>query len=1142
MFAASQNKHHCDKAIVITTADDMTSVVTTSNSTCSMSWGKATNNDNDNNNDDDDGTSNSSSICCYRGKRSSSSNGSRKGKCKGRGSVICAACTIIVAGFLVGSLVAWIGFRSEKNSRNDDFDRSAYITVTMIQDSFQEYVDAASMIHGRCRHRPPFNTAASSLSSLSESSESSTTALFLEMMEPNSSATNTSTTTSTSTTTNTNRNTNTNTNTTTAITSTDDYYDNYMTWSKDFREDFRELYEYINATGLQFKAIQFDPNITWQERPIAEAEANAYYSQNYPETSVAMNYTGFRGFNQNDDDDGDDYSTTVTTTTKPEPSRGRTNQSFYFPVHYMLPVRGNEAWIDLDYYSSESTKRTVEALFQTEAPSLTDRLSFFSGTDSMVSRCNSGNGNDELFSAGDNDGPSFGVVLMHPGIQLSRDDETNWPKDISSIVICLSDLIARSTEHMNMIGLNDHLTDPNDHETRMNQLISVYIHDLSHPTTTTTNNNGGDPVFMVAARLQNDNTTTGENDGGGGGGLFSMTFLDEIPLHEFDYCTNAKESSSCYQRTLDIANRKWTVTIIDEQLPNYYRLGAILILGVIVFLGFVSLARWVMVSDRKNRTASAQKAQAAAERNTLVLDNANRAAQTERELIDFLAHEVRNPLSAAMAATQFLRTELEEDRHVSSNSNSNSSSSSKGESSQHQQRGIHVHFEDSSHESDNDNDNNIDNDNDELDNAGINETAAAAVDRNSSPRLIQAREDVQVVDHALRFINDLLRNMLDMHRASSGKMQVKFAPVDLLHDVLAPVAGMLHRGGEGRIGRKGKGDEKVNIIVECPENIVVEADVLRLKQVVLNLGRNSVKFINEGFIRLRVEVVEVDDNDNDDDDDHDHDHHQNSEPVPFDIESGKNSRKTVQIYVEDSGSGIPMEKRELLFAKYQESLDLLSQGTGIGLHLCQNLVELMGGEISLDNEYDSGVPNCPGAKFVVDLRSAPLDTSVNFGDENFEDDSGGGGGGAPEGTTLQTQETEVGGDNELPKTLSVLFVDDDRVLRKLFARTIKTVAPEWTIQEAANGETAILLAEEEEFDLIFCDMYMASVEKQLLGTETVAELRSKGVKSRICGLSANDKELEFLEAGCDAFLFKPIPCQAKILRGILHNILYGEKQ
>lgn len=223
---------------------------------------------------------------------------------------------------------------------------------------------------------------------------------------------------------------------------------------------------------------------------------------------------------------------------------------------------------------------------------------------------------------------------------------------------------------------------------------------------------------------------------------------------------------------------------------------------------------------------------------------------------------------------------------------------------------------------------------------------------------------------------------------------------------------------------------------------------------------------------------------------------------------------------------------------------------GIGLHLCKNLVELMGGRISLDNDYDSGIPGNPGARFVIDLQTSPsehtvieIPSSMEFNRDasihvNFADET-------EKGIKLfephQGEESTVDSSiPELPESLNVLFVDDDRVLRKLFARTIKTVAPGWTIREAANGEAAILLADEEDFDLIFCDMYMASVEKQLLGTETVAELRSKGVKCRICGLSANDKEVEFLEAGADAFLFKPIPCEASQLRKTLQRVLYKE--
>ena len=146
----------------------------------------------------------------------------------------------------------------------------------------------------------------------------------------------------------------------------------------------------------------------------------------------------------------------------------------------------------------------------------------------------------------------------------------------------------------------------------------------------------------------------------------------------------------------------------------------------------------------------------------------------------------------------------------------------------------------------------------------------------------ETREDVEIIDNALRFVNDLLRNMLDMHRAANKQLKVNMTPADLLHDVLEPVQAMLPQR-----------DTKFKVLVECPEHLTVLTDRLRLKQVCLNLGRNSVKFVDKGFIRLKAEVVD----------------------------------NEVRIYIEDSGPGIPKSKREMLFSKFQESLDSLSQGT-----------------------------------------------------------------------------------------------------------------------------------------------------------------------------------------------------------------------
>ena len=129
--------------------------------------------------------------------------------------------------------------------------------------------------------------------------------------------------------------------------------------------------------------------------------------------------------------------------------------------------------------------------------------------------------------------------------------------------------------------------------------------------------------------------------------------------------------------------------------------------------------------------------------------------------------------------------------------------------------------------------------------------------------------------------------MLDMHRAANKQLKVNMTPTDVLHDVLEPVQAMLPQR-----------DSKFKVLVDCPQGLVVMTDRLRLKQICLNLGRNSVKFVDEGFIRLKAEVV---------------DNH-------------------VHIYIEDSGPGIPLEKRQNIFSKFQESLDSLSQGT-VSLHM-----------------------------------------------------------------------------------------------------------------------------------------------------------------------------------------------------------------
>ncbi|CAB9507949.1 respiration control sensor protein ArcB [Seminavis robusta] len=489
-----------------------------------------------------------------------------------------------------------------------------------------------------------------------------------------------------------------------------------------------------------------------------------------------------------------------------------------------------------------------------------------------------------------------------------------------------------------------------------------------------------------------------------------------------------------------------------------------------------------------------------------VITNAQRAASAERELNEFMSHEVRNPLAVAMTACSFV-------------------------------------------------------------------TSAVMDDPKQLLEDAETRQDVcndlRVVNSSLNFINDFLRSMLDTHRASSGKIKINMAPTDVLRDILQPVASILYNRASN-----------FQLLVECdPTDLVIMSDKIRLKQVVLNLARNSTKFVQHGYVRLRAEV----------------------DPVT----------NQCRIYVEDSGTGIPKEKRKTIFDKYQESLDLLSQGTGVGLCLCKKLMHLMDGDIWLDQDYHSSLKGLPGARFVVEVNAAPLDIDTAVSKTMRKDDDtfatmaettrASVEGTAMPGVRLlddsirisemqdskssSPASSEVEGEADskstpvlpaapmvppsepslapssstiqpsplvsspsdkppaaapqglLPQGLSVLFTDDDAMLRKLFVRATKRAVPSWCIEEASCGETALEMCASKSYDLIFMDMYMSSVNKQLLGTETIQQLRSRGIRSVICGLSANDIRERFVKAGADDFILKPLPCKPDQLTKMLADLL-----
>jgi hypothetical protein len=106
-------------------------------------------------------------------------------------------------------------------------------------------------------------------------------------------------------------------------------------------------------------------------------------------------------------------------------------------------------------------------------------------------------------------------------------------------------------------------------------------------------------------------------------------------------------------------------------------------------------------------------------------------------------------------------------------------------------------------------------------------------------------------------------------------------------------------------------------------------------------------------------------------------------------------------------------------------------------------MHLINGDITLDTNYDSGIPGSPGSRFVLDLNAPPLELNASL--DQYE-----------RSVMNQSFPTRCDArivDHQLPKKLCILFVDDDLVLRKLFARSIKRVSEDldWELREASNG-------------------------------------------------------------------------------------------
>ena len=323
------------------------------------------------------------------------------------------------------------------------------------------------------------------------------------------------------------------------------------------------------------------------------------------------------------------------------------------------------------------------------------------------------------------------------------------------------------------------------------------------------------------------------------------------------------------------------------------------------------------------------------------------------------------------------------------------------------------------------------------------------------------REYVETALSSCRGLTQLLGDLLDLSRVEAGRLELSNEEF-VLADVLASVEEAF-----GHLAR----DKDVSL--ECvvapgvPQKL--EGDPARLRQILFNLVGNALKFTDEGAVAVEVS------------------------PLAGECED----RCRLLFSVKDTGIGIPDDMVETIFGPFTQvdgAHTRKYQGTGLGLHIVKRLVDLMGGNISVDSELSKG-------------------TAVHFTAPFHR---------ADDGRAVPSAKPEDGIGDVAPKR--VLVVEDERTNRLAICRLLQSLGH--SVKWVSNGLEALQDLAKEEYDIIFMDVQMP-VMNGIEATTHIREAESLGRKSRlpIIALTAHamsgDKE-SFLTAGMTDYLSKPV--------------------
>ncbi len=314
----------------------------------------------------------------------------------------------------------------------------------------------------------------------------------------------------------------------------------------------------------------------------------------------------------------------------------------------------------------------------------------------------------------------------------------------------------------------------------------------------------------------------------------------------------------------------------------------------------------------------------------------------------------------------------------------------------------------------------------------------------------------------LKIINDIL----DFSKIETGKMElvsVRYEVSVLVHNIVSLIGGRMK-------------EKKLEFIVEVDKDIPSElyGDEMRIRQILINLLNNALKFTEQGYVKLKMWREDLD------------------------------GQMLLYASVEDSGSGIKEENIAGLFNSY-ERVDLVKnrtiEGTGLGLAICKSLVESMGGKISVESCYGKG---STFSFYVIQKIVNPEPV------------------GAWEKNNVKTKNRKIQAPFLAPE-VQVLVVDDTKINLKVACGLLKTI--QITADTAESGMECLEKMKEKEYDMIFMDHMMPEMD----GIETTKKIREMGGEYfqnvPVIALTANavnGAKERFLNSGFQDFISKPI--------------------